>query len=70
VISAAFELLTTIPSPSLCTITTSVTMIRTEWITTQKSRIMSIVHTKVELGQSVRGLWKEKQQSEALERGE
>jgi hypothetical protein len=31
---------------------------------------MSIVQTKVEHGQSVRGLWKAKQQSGALERGE
>jgi hypothetical protein len=45
-------------------------MTKQEWSTPQKSRIMSIVHTKVELGQSVRGLWKEKQQSGALERGE
>jgi hypothetical protein len=41
-------------------------MTKQEWSTPQKSRIMSIVHTKVELGQSVRGLWKEKQQSGAL----
>jgi hypothetical protein len=45
-------------------------MTKQEWSTPQKSRIMSIVHTKVELGQSVRRLWKEKQQSGALERGE
>jgi len=45
-------------------------MVRKEWTTPQKSRIISEVQAKVEFGKSVRGLWKEKKENGDLEKGE